>query len=580
MNTHKKTVIAATAAVVAAPLLVAALAVPAAAAPQTVTEASCSGDSLVQHELAAGTTWEMCWRVDSYRGLILDQVAFQPNDAEQPIMVLDSIGLAQLNVPYDTGVTEYNDVTTYQVGGRRMQDQTALDCVNGEVRTAWLTEDRPAAPALCITEEDSGIANRSNVGNEQLYIAQGTDLVLHTMSRIGWYEYQTEYRFHDDGEVSVRLGATGDLSPNDFADAVNRGWPLGVGETGFAVNHYHSAFWRVDFGIDSAATQNVERIVTAPTGEYGTTGDTGRTAILETEILPVEREGKMFYDNLEQVRVVNPDSLNSDGHARSYEIIMDSDRAYNLNPESDYDIAFSQPKPDEIHASYNLVPTKPNAAVTDYVADSEVLTDPVAWVNVGFHHVNRDEDQSPMPIHWQGFTLYPRDFSAMNPMQEECRRHMNGDVRETGATYPCAEETEEPTEVATEDPSAEPTEVPTDSPTDVPTDGTTDVPTDGQTDAPTDGTTDAPTDGTTDAPTAPGDGDGDDPTAPDGAGGVAGDGAAPPSGASGAEGGSSISLPSGIGLPMTGAAAGGVVLLALALLALGLVLRQRSAAGA
>ncbi|WP_127573611.1 PT domain-containing protein [Georgenia faecalis] len=599
MNTHTKTIITATAAAVAAPLLVAALAVPAAAATQTVTEASCSGDSLVQHELAAGTTWEMCWRVDTYRGLVLDQVAFQPNDAEQPIMVLDSIGLAQLNVPYDTGVTEYNDVTTYQVGGRRMQDQTALDCVNGEVRTAWLTEARPAAPALCITEEDSGIANRSNVANEQLYIEQGTDLVLHTMSRIGWYEYQTEYRFHDDGEISVRLGATGDLSPNDFADAVNRGWPLGVGQTGFAVNHYHSAFWRVDFGIDSAATQNVERIVTAPTGEHGTTGDTGRTAILETEILPVEREGKMFYDNLEQVRVVNPDSLNTDGHARSYEIIMDSDRAYNLNPESDYDIAFTQPKVDEIHASYNLVPTKPNAAVTDYVADNEVLTDPVAWVNVGFHHVNRDEDQSPMPIHWQGFTLYPRDFSAMNPMQEDCRRHMNGDVRETGNTYPCAEPTEEPTEeptsVPSEGPSEAPTEEPTEEPTSVPTEGPTEepsgLPTDVPSDVPTDGVTEMPTDGATDAPTAPGGGGGDGPPAPGGAGGAAGGGAAPPDGAAGdgavrpggangADGGGSITLPSGIGLPITGAAAGGVVLLALALLALGLVLRQRSAAGA
>ncbi len=464
MRLQKKPFLALTTVLLGAPLLATSVASPAAAAPQTVTEASCSGDSLVQHELEAGTSWEMCWRVDSYRGLILDKVAYQPNDAEYPIMVLDSIGLAQLNVPYDTGATEYNDVTTYQVGGRRMQDQTPLDCVDGEVRTAWLTEARPAAPALCISEQDSGIANRSNVANEQLYIERSTDLVLHTMSRIGWYEYETSYRFHDDGEISVQMGATGDLSPNDYASAVNFGWPLGEGQTGFAVNHYHSAFWRVDFGIDSASSQKVERIVTKPNGEYGTTGDTGKTAILETEVLPVNREGKMFYDNREQVRVVAPESRNADDHARSYEIIMDSDRAYNLNPETDYDIAFSQPKADEVHASYNLIPSRANASVTDYVADRQRLTDPVAWVNVGFHHVNRDEDQSPMPIHWQGFTLYPRDFSAMNPLQPECRSYFNGNPRETGAKYSCGEEepTVTPSAPVTTEPStsAEPSATP------------------------------------------------------------------------------------------------------------------------
>lgn len=468
----KSTVNVLAAVALAAPLAAAALATPAAAAPvaaapQTVTQASCSGNSLVQHEMAAGTAWEMCWRVDTYRGLILDKVAYRSTQDEQPIMVLDSIGLAQLNVPYDTGATEYNDVTSYQVGGYRMQDQTELDCPSGEVRKAWLTEARPEAPALCITEQESGLANRSNVAREQLYIARGTDLVLHTMSRIGWYEYQVEYRFHDDGEITVALGATGDLSPNDYADAVNAGWPLGVGQTGFAVNHYHSAFWRVDFGIDSAEAQTVERIVTEPTGEFGTTGDTGHTAILETELKPLSREGKTFYDNREQIRVVNPDSLNADGHARSYEIIMESDRAYNLNPETDYDIAFSQPKVDEIHAAYNLIPTKANGSVTQYVADGETLTDPVAWVNVGFHHVNRDEDQSPMPIHWQGFTLYPHDFVSMNPMQPECRAYVNGNVRETGNAYSCGTAptpTPSPTSAApSPTPTAEPT--PTAKPT-------------------------------------------------------------------------------------------------------------------
>lgn len=448
---------------------------PAAASAQTVTEASCSGDSLVSEELASGSSWQMCWRIDTYRGLVLDKVAYQPRDDEAPMLVLDSIALAQLNVPYDSGVTEYNDVTTYQVGGRRLQAITAVDCPVGEVRTSWVDANRGEIPALCVGEEDSGIAYRSNITNDALYAAQGTDLVLHTVSRIGWYEYQTEYRFHDDGEISVNLGATGDLSPNDYVNVVNQGWPLAPGQEDFAVNHYHSAFWRVDFGIDSGESLAVEKFATTPTGEYGTTGDTGRTAILNTEITPVTNETKTLGANREAYRVVNPESLNADGHARSYEIIVPRDQAYNLNPETDYDIAFTNAKSDEVHASYNLIPSKSGQMVTDYIADGETLDDPVAWVNVGFHHINRDEDQSPMPIHWQGFTLYPRDFAAQAPNIPEGRKWVNGDMR--GVPNPNIT----PTPTTTPTPTASPTTGPTTEPTATPTTGPTTAPTTGPT---------------------------------------------------------------------------------------------------
>lgn len=469
-NSMKRTLSAATAVALLAGGIV--LAAPTAASAQTITEASCSGDSFVSETLESGSSWEMCWRLDSYRGLVLDKVAFQPRDEPAPILVLDSIALAQLNVPYDTGATEYNDVTTYQVGGRRLQEIEAVDCPVGEIRTAWVDANRGEIPAICIGEQDSGIAYRSNINRDALYAAQGTDLVLHTVSRIGWYEYQTEYRFHDDGEISVRLGATGDLSPNDYVNVINKGWPIGPDYTDYSVNHYHSAFWRVHFGIDSGANQVVEKFATTPTGEYGTTGDTGHTAILSTEITPISTETKTMGANRETYRVVNPESLNADGYPRSYEIIVPRDSAYNLNPETDYDIAFTKAKSDEIHASYNLIPSKAGQMVTDYI-DGESLEDPIAWVNVGFHHINRNEDQSPMPIHWQGFTLYPRDFSAQNPNIPEGRKWVNGDMRGV------------PNPNITPAPTASPT------PTPAPTDGATETP------APTT----PPTDG--------GDGDGD-----------------------------------------------------------------------
>lgn len=48
--------------------------------------------------------------------------------------------------------------------------------------------------------------------------------------------------------------------------------------------------------------------------------------------------------------------------------------------------------------------------------NGQTLTHPVVWMNIGFHHIARDEDQQPMPVHWQGFSIAPRDVTAMNPL--------------------------------------------------------------------------------------------------------------------------------------------------------------------
>jgi primary-amine oxidase len=46
----------------------------------------------------------------------------------------------------------------------------------------------------------------------------------------------------------------------------------------------------------------------------------------------------------------------------------------------------------------------------------QTLTHPVVWVNIAFHHMARDEDQQPMPVHWQVFSIAARDVTAMNPL--------------------------------------------------------------------------------------------------------------------------------------------------------------------
>lgn len=464
-----------TGAAILAAALVGGIAAPANAA-QTPTEAACNGSSLVSKTLTSGATWQLCWRVDTYKGLVVEKVAYKGKNDATPIVVLDSLAIAQLNVPYDTGFNEWNDITSYGFGGRYGQKMTTTQCPKGEIRSSYLSESRPSTDVLCVTEEDAGLAYNAkesrwggNADDGLLFSAQSTDLVLNYIAKVDWYEYETEFRFSDDGEIDVRLGATGDLAPSDYVDdqaglstygigpddVDNYGWPIGVGANDYAVSHYHSAIYRVDFGVGGGGAQRVEQFDSDLTGTMGRRG-----AMLRTEVTPIETEGMFTKDSRRIWRVVNDTSLNADGHARSYEIIPSAGSIYAANPETSYDVAFTQLQADELFASHNLIPSSADLGVPQYVSDAETLTDPVAWVNVGFHHIVRDEDQSPMPIHWQGFTLYPRDFSAQSPVIPEQREYVNGNVgRINTPTTPT------PTPTPTTTPTAPPTSTPTPTPT-------------------------------------------------------------------------------------------------------------------
>lgn len=368
----------------------------------------CQGSSMIQKDLPNGTRWQMCWRIDPMSGLVLNKITMKGARDAKRTMVMDSITLAQLNVPYDTGETEYNDLTSFGMGAEALQPLTQTTC-NGTARGERTSTGESAKKVLCISQEDHGLAYHSADGDEQVPRAKtGHDLVLRVISKVGWYEYVSEYRFADTGQISSRLGATGDLSPNDFTDA-KHGWPIRSGNSVFSANHYHSAFWRVHFDIGGGGKNVVEQLDT----KAGGTGP--QSAILTTTRKTIDREANLSTALRRKWRVVSRGSLNGDGHPRSYELLYGANDAYEGHKETVPDVSFTQFKACEKFATFNLDPACPGKSVLTYV-NNEKITDPVMWVRVGFHHIPRDEDESPMPMHWQGFDLVPRDFSADNPI--------------------------------------------------------------------------------------------------------------------------------------------------------------------
>jgi primary-amine oxidase len=384
----------------------------------------CAADSLVRETLPDGTTWQLCWSIQWLSGLELRAVSVSSARYPRPVQVLGSITTAQLNVPYDSGETEYNDITDYGFDGGNLQTLTPADCPGGSLRAGTDAGPDPTPrDVLCVAKEPSGMAYhlRTDAAPAQLYTATGYDLVLRTIAKVGWYEYVSEYRLRDNGQISARLGATGDLSPHDYVHGKDEGWPIGKGHSDYAGSHYHSAFWRVDFDIDGAGHERVEQYDTRLAGS-GT-----NAAVLKTSETPVTREGTFAKANRRWWRVVSPTSRNNDGHNRSYVLENSVSDVYEAHPETKPDVTFTQNHPCEWFATGNIDPEcGERRTILDYAADRETMTDPIMWVRVGFHHVPRDEDQSPMPLHWQGFDLSPRDFTPISRLAPDDLTGVNG----------------------------------------------------------------------------------------------------------------------------------------------------------
>ncbi len=408
------------------------------------TDLGCSED-LVERELANGASWRMCARIHPMKGLVLEQIEFKPpTDREYAgyKRVLDQLWLAQLNVPYDNGLVQYDDITSFGFGGDHLIPQTDVTCPGNalEVAQTKLLEGilvTRAVPGICVQEVPTGLATHSleAIGTKEFRIAeQGSALEVSSLAKISWYEYQQKITFDDHGEIDVALGATGDVAPGGVGGAMfgtdpAYGWQLGgqrteQGEPTHAASHWHNAIWRVDFGIDRGERQYVEQ------WDYDNVAEPGAVPKLTGTSVRKQRAfhavpGKTMDDDT-WFRVLNPDSLNADGHPRSYEIV-------NRNlPHREIDVfaplmSFANVHPCQEYASMNLHAGCPGESVLDYVADAEgELDDPVAWVNVGFHHIDRDEDQSPMHMHWQRFQLVPRDFFAQKPTIADDRACING----------------------------------------------------------------------------------------------------------------------------------------------------------
>ncbi|MGY5138608.1 copper amine oxidase [Streptomyces nigrescens] len=418
-----------------APLLLAVAALTTGPAAQAAPEApaapvptpNCSAAHRITQTLDGGTVWRMCWHYEGNAGLVLDDISYQPKGERTPVKVLTTAKLAQIHVPYDDGRNEYDDLTG-QGFAQGLQTLDPAECPGGTLKTvkvpgAW-DPAHPDIRGLCATTRARGHAYRMGPypgERAKIYQLQGTDLLLYTVNKVGWYEYISEWRFSGDGTMTLQVGATGTVSPADYDAGDGRGAPLGKGAKDYATSHSHNVFWRLNFGLGGSAGNKVEQFDSATTVAGG-----GRTPTIRTTRTPVTKELAGDAGPLRWWRVVGA-GRNKDGHPRSYEIVPGPTSKYAGRSYTRHDVYFTEYNTCEQFASNNLANcgTKAGNSVDTWV-NGQPLKHPIAWVNIGFHHIARDEDQEPMPVHWQGFQLVPRDVTAMNPLTPPSLSEHNG----------------------------------------------------------------------------------------------------------------------------------------------------------
>ncbi|GAA3140944.1 hypothetical protein GCM10010466_34990 [Planomonospora alba] len=353
--------------------------------------ATCNPPYRIDKTLPNGARWRMCWEMRTIEGLTLTNVTYTPEGGEA-LRVLRSTALAQIHVPYDSGEPRFHDIGTIGDDAIALK---AADCPGGERRDQY----------VCVTTRPRGHGYLKSDGEGVTSSVQGTDLVVFAAFQLGWYTYLVEWAFGDDGAITPRVGATGSLS--GFTTTPQHGWPIGVGATKFEESHSHNIFWRLDFDIDGADGDVVE--------QYDFTGSgTAKRRLTRTVFT---EETKAVNSRMRWWRVVDSGVRNADRHPASWEINNLASAEY----RGPADEAFTRADlyVTNYRACERLASTNPVAgcgkSVDRYVADAQRLTDPVLWVHVGFHHVARDEDADPMPTHWQGFRVTPRDVTAENP---------------------------------------------------------------------------------------------------------------------------------------------------------------------
>jgi primary-amine oxidase len=339
---------------------------------QASAAAYCSGQYL-----AVGANWSVCWEIRANEGLAITHAFYTKPGFDR--RVLADATVAQIFVPYETGLPRYHDVA-YGLGPA-MTPLTPADCAGGTLL---------ANGTVCRQIEDHGLTERFCANG--CWSRRGHELVLWSSSQMGAYNYLTRWSFHDDGTIQPALGLAGVLQNG-------------------TIGHSHNVYWRLDIDLDDAGNDGLEEFYRI-TPAYSD----GRIGV--SSWVPILGETYRANDLLtfRKWRVRDLLKSNVQGKSWSYELVP-SPGSGNLRTTLSEGFTRGEAWLTRAHSNERFVSTETADLLSTYLSGEPVEgQDIVLWYALHELHEVRTEDAPYMPLEWRSFELRPRDYFDGNPL--------------------------------------------------------------------------------------------------------------------------------------------------------------------
>lgn len=397
--------------------------------------------------------WKFHFRVDKRPGLVVSGV--QANDGEKWRNVMYQMHLSEVFVPYmDPSKTwnyrTYMDSGEYGFGVFLSPLRPGVDCPDyATFLPAVMNDDRgnpmEIPDAVCIFERNIGDPAWRHFevfaqSAEKFIPAEGrpeTELVVRSASEVGNYDYLIDYRFKQNGDIYIKVGASG-LDATKGVAATSTDSPTYKADTRYgsliapnlvAPNHDHYFNFRLDMDIDQP--DNVAMITKiVPLEASSKDNPRGPMWKVENDMIHSEMQGRMQITAFkpQHLMLMNMKDKGPMGHNPSY-MVHHGSVAY-----GPYDYAKDMAMKRNAYIEYSIWNTLYDSAqryaggeyalgsdgsdtLAEWVkADRNLMNkDIVTWFTAGFHHIPRTEDWPVMSTEWKSVHIQPMNFFPHNP---------------------------------------------------------------------------------------------------------------------------------------------------------------------
>jgi primary-amine oxidase len=396
--------------------------------------------------------WRMNLRAEKRAGLVVSNI--DANDQGNWRSVIYQTHLSEVFVPY-MDPTEgwywrtYMDSGEYGFGLFMTPLRAGVDCPDYATFLPAVIADDAGMPleipdAICIFERNIGDPAWRHFEifaqtPENFVPAEGrseTELVVRTASEVGNYDYLIDYRFKQDGQMFIKIGATGldavkgvsSTSMKDATAAEDTKYGTLIAPHLVAANHDHYFNFRIDFDIDQPVNHmGTMEIVPAevPADSPRKSMWTWRHVMPDSEL---DARYRFSATKPKHVHISNPQAEGYLGHTPGWMIHhgsiaygpfdFENDPPFKRNAYIEYSSWTTVHDPNERYAGGKYAMQSDGSdTLAEWVKEDEPLMgqDIVSWFTAGFHHIPRMEDWPVMSTEWKTVHIMPFNFFSHNP---------------------------------------------------------------------------------------------------------------------------------------------------------------------